>query len=170
MQITNNFFRWEFTASRTASKLGIDNSIPYSLMGNITILANWLQTLRDRLCKHYGREIYINISSGYRCLRLNREVKGSSSSAHLKGFAADITATTISPYELTLFIKNHMMDCPFDQVILEYDSWVHIGLSSPEKMRNSLLEAVSVKNILGKMETSYIEFNVRECQEVFCEY
>lgn len=169
MKLTDNFSRHEFTKSRTALKKGIDNSIPFALMENVITLAKWLQVLRDRLCEHYGREIYIKINSGYRCPELNKIIGGSKNSAHVNALAADIEATSISPYELVCFIKDYMSDCPVDQVILEFDSWVHIGLDEPEYMRNLFLEAHCIKQF-GKSKVKYRKFFKRECKGAFCEH
>jgi hypothetical protein len=138
-----------------ARKYEINNSIPFELMDNVLQVAQWLQVLKERLCSHYGREIYVIISSGYRCPKLNKKARGSSTSAHIRGFAADITATSITPYELMLFIKKYMKDYPVDQCILEYGEWVHVGLDEPIKMRVQYLEAYLRLNAFGKMKTKY---------------
>lgn len=162
MRLTKNFSRWEFTNSETAERLRIDNTIPYALMPNIQRVAEYLQTLRDRLCAHYQREIYITISSGYRCEELNKEVRGNRRSFHMKGLAADIRATSLSPYELAMFIRDHMSDIDIDQVILEHDKWVHVGLNEPELMRNEYLEAKWRQNIFGKWRVRFMPLVRRE--------
>jgi zinc D-Ala-D-Ala carboxypeptidase len=161
VKLTNNFSRQEFSDSHVAQKLGIDNCIPFALMTNVIRTAKWLQVLRDRLNAHYDRQISVIISSGYRCERLNKEIKGSKNSAHMSGLAADIVATTLSPYELALFIKDNMKDCPFDQCILEHDKWVHIGFSTTRE-RKQFLEAVMEPDLLGKPKTKYKIFAKRK--------
>lgn len=162
MKLTTNFSRDEFSRSSTAERYHIDNTIPFALMTNVTRLAEWLQLLRNRLCAHYEREIYIIIGSGYRCAELNKKIKGSPKSAHMKGLAADITATTLTPYELAMFIKQHMNDSPVDQCILEFDQWVHVGLEDPDYMRHQYLEAYRDYDIFGNLKAKYKPLLSRE--------
>ena len=73
----------------------------------------------------------IQISSGYRCKRLNDITSGSSpTSQHMKGQAIDMNIGNGSPssnWELFLFIVNHpMFRNKYDQVLWEYGgNWVH---------------------------------------------
>lgn len=157
MRLTRNFYRSEFSASAVARKNGIDNTIPIALMPNVLKTANYLQILRNRLCDHYKRRISIFISSGYRCYELNSKLKGSNSSYHMMGLAADINATGLTAYELAMFIKNHMSDIPVDQVILEHNRWVHVGLRTDIRlMRYQYLEAIWKRNIVGKKKVKFI--------------
>lgn len=168
MKLTNNFTRAELIASQTAKRLGIDNDIPYALMPNLQMLAEWLQTLRDRLCDHYQRDVVIIVKSGYRSELLNKRVGGSRKSAHLKGLAADIVASGLSPYELAEFIAENMQDVPFDQVILEFDTWVHVGLCEKElKGRHQLLEAICGESLMGGKKTRYVPFEKRVPEYAF---
>lgn len=77
----------EFEDSSTAKEHGIDNTIP-----NITVKTN-IRTLvgaiLDPLRELVGVPIYV--TSGYRCNELNKVLKGSKNSQHMKGEAADIT-------------------------------------------------------------------------------
>ncbi len=49
-----------------------------------------LQTFREYLNVRLGEGVSININSGYRCEKHNRDIGGSSTSKHCKGRAADI--------------------------------------------------------------------------------
>lgn len=77
----------EFVASATARKRGIDNSLP-----NLTVKTNigcLVFNILDPLRELVGMPIYV--TSGYRCKELNKLLKGSKDSQHMKGEAADIT-------------------------------------------------------------------------------
>jgi len=142
VKLTTNFSLSEFERSETAERNGLRNSVPQTLMPNVRKLAEWLQTLRDRLCEHYGRKVSINISSGYRSPALNRKVGGSSTSVHMSGLAADINASGVSVDDLFAFIKERMTDLPVDQVIHEFGRWVHIGLPGSKGLRKQFLKAI----------------------------
>lgn len=142
-----NIPKWELEHSETAIRKRIDNSIPKALDENALRLAKWLQELRDKLNAHYSRDMYIIITSGFRCFALNSKLGGSKTSAHMLALAADIKVPGLSTRELALFIAEHMSD--YDQVIDEFGRWVHVGLRTIfETPRGQLLEAN--KNSKGK--------------------
>ena len=151
-----NFTRSEFELSNTAIRHGIDNKLPPLYKSHAILTAHWLQILRDRLSKCAGREVIINISSGYRCQKLNSLIKGSKNSAHCRGLAADISASGISPRELFRFIKTQMKDVGYDQAINEFDSWVHISiLVDKRNERHEDLIATRVPKRFGRPSTIY---------------
>lgn len=76
---TKNFSQAELERSSRASKAGIDNSIPAKYIDNAQELLNGLQVIRDALGKP------IQITSGYRCEKLNKLVGGVPNSSHMKG-------------------------------------------------------------------------------------
>ena len=113
-----------------AIRNGIDNTPTPIIIANLTKLANKLEQVR--VLFNYP----IIISSGYRCLRLNRLAKGTYNSAHMLGLAADFTIPKFgTPYRVCKTIRDAKVD--FDQLILEYDSWTHLGLA--DKNRNEVL-------------------------------
>lgn len=132
-QLTKNFTLEELQASETARTHGIDNKIPKELMPNAQRLAEFLQQLRDTL------DAPIMISSGYRCRELNRIVGGSGTSAHEKALAADIRVKGYTPEQLFQKIRSLSLD--YDQVIQEFDRWVHVGLA--DKPRKQDLRATT---------------------------
>lgn len=124
----------EFTKSSTAQKHGIKNIPSLEELKNID---NLIAYILDPLREAYGKPIIIN--SGYRCLELNKLVKGSKTSQHLTGQAADIRSVKNTKeenkklYDLIIQLK-----LPFDQLINEYDfSWVHVSFS--ERNRRQIL-------------------------------
>jgi len=82
------------------------------------------------------------ITSGYRCEELNTIIRGSYTSAHLHGCAADFVPMWDSPTaDIVEWIADSTLD--FDQVIDEYSStanWIHLGMAKPgRKPRGQVL-------------------------------
>lgn len=67
----------------------------------------------------------IIITSGFRSLALNRLVGGAANSQHCLGCAADFHIKGMKIDEIIDFIQKS--DIEFDQLINEYDKWVHIS-------------------------------------------
>jgi hypothetical protein len=68
----------------------------------------------------------IHISSGYRCLELNTLLGSKPTSAHTRGLACDFTCEKFgSPHDIVDAIFRS--DILYDQIILEFDKWVHIA-------------------------------------------
>ena len=84
----------------------------------------------------------VKVSSGYRCLRVNTKIGGSKTSQHLVGEAADIVVLTMTVDGLFEFIKQSGL--PFDQLIQEFDRWVHVSFR-PDP-RGQSLKAIKVGN------------------------
>ncbi len=112
----------EFVRSDTADRRAIDNRLPKELLPNVQALVN---NVLDPLREAYGKPIRVN--SGFRCPALNKAVKGSATSDHMTGRAADITGG--SPAEnKKLFYMIQELGLPFDQLIDEkHFSWVHVS-------------------------------------------
>lgn len=112
----------EFVRSDTADRRAIDNRLPKELLPNVQALVN---NVLDPLREAYGKPIRVN--SGFRCPALNKAVKGSATSDHMTGRAADITGG--SPAEnKKLFYLIQSLGLPFDQVIDEKNfAWVHVS-------------------------------------------
>lgn len=119
MRLADNFLLSEFTNSQTATRRGIDNTPPEGVVSNLRVTAAMLQAIRNKLGKP------VVISSGYRSPELNRAVRGSPNSDHMRGNAADITVPGYgTPREVALAIIRH--EIPFGQLILE-GTWIHIS-------------------------------------------
>ncbi len=130
MNLSKDFTLEELTFSQTAERKQLNNTPPPDLIPNLTRLAALLQQIQDRLGKP------LIISSAYRSGPVNAAVGGSKTSAHVQGLAADINVRGMTPKALAKAISE--MKLPIDQVILEYDRWVHVGLSK-DKPRGELL-------------------------------
>ncbi len=121
MKLSEHFTIDELTLSETAARKGIDNTPSPEVLANLKRLASTLEDIRALL----GRPI--TISSGYRSPAVNAEVGGAANSAHVLGLAADINCPGMTPAALAAIIKSSSIR--FDQLILEFDRWVHVGLS-----------------------------------------
>ena len=121
----------EMIASDTARVKGIDNSPTTEVRANLVAL---VETLLDPLREAWKSPI--KVTSGYRCGILNRAVGGSSTSAHLYGYAADIVPADKRIGVFKAFVVKWLKDnaINFDQYIDEVgggSEWVHIGIKSP---------------------------------------
>ena len=133
MQLTEHFTLEEFTRSTTGERNNINNSVPGDLMPNIQLTAIKLELVRKALGKP------IIITSGYRCIELNKRVGGVSTSAHTKGLAVDFHCSYGTPKQ----ICQRLIDAgvQFDKLIQEHNQWVHIGFS-PSNNRQIVLTAI----------------------------
>jgi len=135
MQLTKNFTLKEMLASQTASRRGITEQWQPSpdVINNLTNLAqNALQPIRDK----FG---VINITSGYRCLRLNRAIGSGDGSDHVRGYAADFVSPNHNELTMAKWIQKNIN---YDQLILEFGtlrnpSWLHLSVNP--RMRNQIL-------------------------------
>ena len=115
-KITTNFSLQEFN-----SKCG--REIPNNVLPNIIQLAKNLQVLRDAL----GKTIFI--TSGYRSPQHNKKIGGAKDSQHVKGMAADIKVSGMTPKEVALVIEGLIEQGKIKQGgIGIYPSWVHYDI------------------------------------------
>lgn len=130
----------EMTASATAKKLKIDNTPPDDIKKNLQKTIAFLNPLREA----WGSAI--RVSSGYRCQELNKAVKGSTTSMHPKGYAADLIPANGKMKDFKKFIQEYLKDKNFDQCITERSGsteWIHIGLYN-----NAHQQRKQIKNIV----------------------
>lgn len=120
------FTEEEFIASRAAFENKIDNSLPKEYEAN----RNEILTILDGFREEFGEAIYI--TSGYRCLALNKTVGGVKNSSHLYGYAVDLQcksgAVWLFNHLRDYLFKNHI---EFDQLIFEKSRntfWVHFAI------------------------------------------
>lgn len=121
MNLTKHFTLQELTDSEIAARHGIDN-IPSSplILTNLKTLAEGLESVRSLL----GRPVIIN--SGYRSIMVNNLLGSKPTSQHTKGLAADFVCPSFgTPKDIVKKIVSS--DVNYDQVILEFDRWVHIS-------------------------------------------
>ena len=128
----------ELTQSTTATINNVDNTPPSPIRENLEKLIEFLNPLREA----WGSPIII--TSGYRSLELNKILRGSSTSAHVAGWAVDMVPQNGKINEFKQFIRDYLKDKEFDQYIDEASgnsSWVHLGLYHPDgkKQRRQFL-------------------------------
>ena len=120
MKLSKYFDLRELIFSKIAEDHGIDNAPTPEILEKLKYTAGQLDKVRELLGKP------VNVSSGYRCLQVNRRLGSKDSSQHLKGEAVDFKCELFgSPKKV--FDKIRESDIQFDQLILEFNSWVHIS-------------------------------------------
>jgi hypothetical protein len=145
VRLSEHFMLSEFTASQTASRLGIDNTPPAPIIDALRKTAELLEKCRRTLG---GKPIHI--SSGYRSPRLNREVGGADNSAHLYGQAADFTCPEFGdPRAVCEAISTSNSLIEYDQLILEYGTWTHIAWSPRPRMMVLTIDRNGTRQGLG---------------------
>jgi len=142
LNLTKNFTLEEVCYSDTARAFGIDN-IPTSqvIIDNLkTVCGNIAQPIRDK----FG---VTRISSGYRCLRLNRKIGSKDNSQHTKGQALDIDKVgNVSLRTVFNYIRDNLN---FDQLLFETNSkgvtWIHVSYVSKGNNRHQVIDNYNVK-------------------------
>lgn len=120
MKLSPNFSLQELIFSQVASRRGLNNTPSEKVIDNLERLAFFLEQVR----KLFNKPLLI--SSGYRSREVNEAVGGSKTSQHSEGCAADFNVKGVSPSAVVRAIVDG--NVPYDQVILEFDSWVHISI------------------------------------------
>ena len=124
----------ELCKSTTADRLGINNRCRKEHVKNLTALVD---NVLDPLREWYGKPIMVN--SGYRCEELNKAVKGSKTSQHMSGQAADIDTGDRQQNKLLFeYIRKNLS---FDQLIDESNfAWVHVSYRDDGNNRMQILK------------------------------
>ncbi len=135
MKISNNFNLEEFINSPTAKANNIDNTPSEQVKNNIiTLVTDILQPIRNE----WGKPI--TVTSGYRCRALNDKVKGSKTSQHMTGDAADITTGSQEENKKLFHLIIDMSQqnkVVYGQLIDEYGyKWLHISNPIPGRKPN----------------------------------
>jgi len=123
MNLTPHFTLEELTASETAERNGWDNSPNDQELANLTRLADFLEQVKVVMG---GKPIMI--SSGLRTKKVNDAVGSKDTSQHRLGCAADFKVPGVTPDEVCR--KIIASGIPYDQIIREYDRWIHISVPS----------------------------------------
>jgi zinc D-Ala-D-Ala carboxypeptidase len=159
MRLSPNFTLEELCVSNTAARMGREIEPDAEITTNlISLCRNVLQPTRELL------DTPVIINSGYRPEWLNRRIGGSKTSQHMAGStkpdrpeeaAVDFRLGTRS--KLSLYDAAQMIvesDIPVDQIILEFNSWIHISWS--EEPRYEVLTAYS-ERAEGVSRTRYVQ-------------
>lgn len=150
-RISTHFSLAEMTVSAMAARKGLPNDPPAAAVLNLEQLCSkLLEPIRSIIGSP------ITVLSGYRSPLINELVGGSKTSAHLSGHAADINAYGYgSARELAKKLVQELKtrNIPFDQIILEFDQWVHVGRVGPGGAQRH--QVLTAKKIAGR--TRYFE-------------
>ena len=127
MKLTDHFSLEEMTASDIAVRHSINNNPSGDVIVNLRRLAEFLEKVRLLLNKP------IHINSGYRSLEVNNLLGSKPTSQHCFGCAADIKVGGLTPDQVVKAVVKS--DLKYDQVIREFDSWVHISIPINETVK-----------------------------------
>jgi hypothetical protein len=139
-QLSEHFTLAEFVYSQTASRMGLDNTPTEEAHVNLQQLAQVMEKVRD-ICGANP----VQITSGYRSPEVNAATGGSSTSAHMSGLAADFVVPAFgTPLEVCHAIEPYLDLLGIDQLIHEYDDWVHLAISV--KIEDARCECLTIDN------------------------
>lgn len=140
MNLTPHFTVEEFTASDVAERRTIDNSLPATLLLEAQRTCEMMERIRARLARLTGQEVPIVITSGYRCLELNRAIGSADSSDHVRALAVDFKAGRFgSAFQISKLLAPLVGELEIGQLIHEYGSWVHVSTRRPDKQLNRII-------------------------------
>jgi zinc D-Ala-D-Ala carboxypeptidase len=132
MQLSPNFTLAEMTISQNAARAGLTNIPSGAELANLTYTASKLEEIRSLL----GTPILV--SSGYRSPKVNALAGSSSTSQHVQGKATDFSSPRFgTPKDIVAKIRSSNIE--FDQLILEYDNWVHISFVKSDSRKQVLV-------------------------------
>jgi len=124
MKLTEHFTLEELTFSDLAKRHSLDNNPDKHIISNLTRLAELLEDVRALFNKP------IRINSAYRSVTVNSLLGSKPTSQHCIGCAADIRIEGLTPDQIVKkIVKSNIQ---YDQVIREFDSWVHISIPKAE--------------------------------------
>lgn len=140
---TQHFSVREFCKSSTAVRNNIVNVLPAEYVSAARDTLQMLERIRELLCRQAGRDVPMTITSGYRCLALNRLLKSDDTSDHLVAAAADWEAPSFgSPTSICELLAPLVGQLGIGQLINEYpdrDGWVHTSTRVPAKAINRVI-------------------------------
>ena len=123
MNLSPHFTLEELTHSEAAARNGWDNTPKQEEIANLQRLAYLLEKVKEAVG---GKPVMIN--SGFRSKQVNDSVGSKDSSQHRIGCAADIRVPGMTPRQVVeACITASVL---FDQIILEFDAWTHISVST----------------------------------------
>lgn len=120
MKLGKHFTLDELTHSQVASRAGLKNEPTAKEIESLKLL---VEKILDPLRVAAGAPVVV--SSGFRNKRVNDLVGSNDSSQHRLGEAADITIPGMTTDEIVALIRRKGL--PFDQLIEEFGSWVHVS-------------------------------------------
>ena len=124
MKLSEHFTLEELTYSDIAKRHSLDNNPDKFSIANLTRVATLLEDVRAL----FNQPIRIN--SAYRSITVNSLLGSKPTSQHCIGCAADIRIDGLTPDQIVKKIIKS--DIQYDQLIREFDSWVHISIPNGE--------------------------------------
>lgn len=157
-QISTHITLAEATRSEAASRDGLDNTPNQEQITNMKLWAEKVfEPLREHISKKRKKDTPIRINSIFRSEAVNKAIKGSKTSQHMKGEAGDIETNypDFTNKDLFLAIKERGV---YDQLIWEFGTdkepdWIHVSYSKVNNRRQIL------KAIKSPEGTKYIPFS-----------
>ena len=138
-QLSKHFTLEELTFSDAAARHGIDNTPNEEIIENLKRLcALILEPVRDIVHKP------VHVTSGYRSPIVNSLVGSKVTSQHTRGCAADIKVPGVAPEVLMKAIIGAGL--PYEQVILEFQNWVHVSVPNNPNTLPKRQELIIDKN------------------------
>lgn len=135
MKLSQHFDIAEFTASATAARKGIDNTLPTGLIANALVTMEMMEKIRSVL-----GDKPIRMTSGYRSIKLNAAIGSSDSSDHPKAMAVDFKCPAFgTPYEIAKHLAQKIDSLGIGQLIAEFGGWVHVSTRIPTKLQNRVI-------------------------------
>lgn len=140
MNLSPHFTVDEFTASDTAARYSLDNSLPPTLLIAAQETAQLLERVRAELSRQAGREIPIILTSGYRSPKLNQLVGGQPRSDHVDACAADFKVPAFgTPLQVCQALAPLVGVLEIGQLIHEFGRWVHVSTRHPARDVNRVI-------------------------------
>ena len=143
-KLAEHFRTQDFIHSNLAEKHELDNTPPEGLLGNALRAAALAEQARGILAAHFGREIPLQETSGYRSEEVNRRAGGHAISAHREARALDLQPVGIAAKEAFNVLLRAF---DYDKLVLETDgdsTWLHLQ-APPDGMAPRKLAFVGVK-------------------------
>lgn len=120
MNLSEHFTLEEMMHSETGARNGLDNTPSDEQIENLKRVCAVLEQIRALVGKP------ITVTSGYRSEAINSLLGSKNTSQHRLGCAADIKVAGMPVKQL--FDAIIQSDIEYDQIIWEFDSWVHISV------------------------------------------
>ncbi len=143
-KLTEHFSLEEMYYSDTALAMNINNKPNAQETAHLKELC---EKILEPLRVGIGFPIIVN--SGYRGPKLNAAIPGSSkTSAHQYGYAVDVVCPKYgNAKEFCKYVVKFLNDnkIAFDQVIYEFDSWVHIGVRNGKGLQRKQVITINKK-------------------------
>lgn len=144
MNLSPHFTLEEMIRSKVAEEMGWRNQ-PGQI--EIECMINLCNNLLEPLRRLLGKPIHV--TSGYRNAILNKKVGGAKNSQHVRGQAVDIHVDGMTTQELFDFVIASGL--VFDQIIQEFDNWVHLSFRPKGVgMQQRMVSMYAVKSKHGK--------------------